>query len=165
MDTGRQTWLWLPAAMRVSGGGTACRAGRRHHRAIAYVTLLFAIASLGDRRAARRRPPSRGPTSMRSAWRSTARRGPSSARSAWRRSAGFEFLAIYIGPVLVFLFGYPLLAHRPARQAEKITSIADFLGARYGKSFAVASIATLIATSAPCPTSRCSSRRFPARSA
>ena len=30
-------------------------------------------------------------------------------------------------------------------KAEKITSIADFLGARYGKSFAVASIATLIA--------------------
>src|SRR5690606_4535462 len=30
-------------------------------------------------------------------------------------------------------------------KAEKITSIADFLGARYGKSFAVASIATVIA--------------------
>ncbi len=58
----------------------------------------------------------------------------------------FEFLAIYIGPVLVFLFGYPLLI-RIVRLAksEKITSIADFLGARYGKSFAVASLATLIA--------------------
>ncbi len=31
-------------------------------------------------------------------------------------------------------------------KAEKITSIADFLAARYGKSFAVASIATIIAT-------------------
>ena len=59
---------------------------------------------------------------------------------------GLEFLAIYIGPVLVFVFGFPLLRRiiRLAK-AEKITSIADFLGARYGKSFAVASIATLIA--------------------
>src|SRR5262249_23947874 len=59
---------------------------------------------------------------------------------------GAEFLAIYIGPVLVFLFGAPLL-RRIIRLAktEKITSIADFLGARYGKSFDVALIATLIA--------------------
>ena len=49
---------------------------------------------------------------------------------------GLEFLAIYIGPVLVFVFGFPLLRRiiRLAK-AEKITSIADFLGARYGKSF------------------------------
>ena len=59
---------------------------------------------------------------------------------------GLEFIAIYIGPALVFLFGFPLL-RRIIRLAktEKITSIADFLGARYGKSFSVALIATLIA--------------------
>ena len=41
---------------------------------------------------------------------------------------GLEFVAIYIGPVLVFLFGFPLLSRivRLAK-AEKITSIADFL--------------------------------------
>ena len=84
---------------------------------------------------------------MRSASPSTARPGPSSARSASPPSAGLEFLGIYIGPVLVFVFGFPLLRRiiRLAK-AEKITSIADFLGARYGKSFAVAAIATLIAT-------------------
>ncbi len=60
---------------------------------------------------------------------------------------GPEFLGLYIGPVLVFVFGFPLLA-RIVRLAktEKITSVADFLGARYGKSFTVAAIATLIAT-------------------
>ncbi|OWK22233.1 hypothetical protein AJ88_16140 [Mesorhizobium amorphae CCBAU 01583] len=49
--------------------------------------------------------------------------------------------------MLVFVFGFPLL-NRIVRLAktEKITSIADFLGARYGKSFTVAAIATLIAT-------------------
>ena len=47
----------------------------------------------------------------------------------------------------MFLFCFPLLRRiiRLAK-AEKITSIADFLGARYGKSFHVALIATLIAT-------------------
>ena len=90
---------------------------------------------------------SRGPTSTRSASPSTARRGPSSARSASPPSAAPEFLAIYIGPLFVFLFCFPLIRRiiRLAK-AEKITSIADFLGARYGKSFHVALIATLIAT-------------------
>ena len=116
--------------------------------AVAYVTLLFAIASLGDRRGGDPRPQAgRGPISMRSASRSTAPPGPSSARSASRPSGAWNSSRIYIGPVLVFIFGFPLLRRiiRLAK-AEKITSIADFLGARYGKSFAVASIATLIAT-------------------
>ena len=52
-----------------------------------------------------------------------------------RRRAGLDFLAIYIGPILVFVFGLPLL-QRIVRlaKAENITSIADFLAARYGKS-------------------------------
>ncbi|TPM00428.1 MULTISPECIES: PAS domain-containing hybrid sensor histidine kinase/response regulator [unclassified Mesorhizobium] len=115
--------------------------------AIAYVTLLFAIASLGDRRSA-----SSGPGRARpfiyalslaiycTSWTFFGSVGLSSER-------GLEFLGIYTGPVLVFVFGFPLL-NRLVRLAktEKITSIADFLGARYGKSFTVAAIATLIAT-------------------
>ena len=115
--------------------------------AIAYVTLLFAIASLGDRRAAARGPGRPRPYIYAlslaiycTSWTFFGSVGLASER-------GLEFLAIYIGPVLVFVFGFPLLRRiiRLAK-AEKITSIADFLGARYGKSFAVASIATLIAT-------------------
>ncbi len=57
-------------------------------------------------------------------------------------SNGLDFLPIYIGPMLVFGFGWPLVA-RVARlaHAQNITSIADFLGARYGKSEAVAAVA------------------------
>lgn len=115
--------------------------------AIAYVTFLFAIASIGDRRTA-----SLGPGRPRpfiyalslaiycTSWTFFGSVGLASER-------GLEFLAIYIGPVLVFMFGFPLLSRIiKLAKAEKITSIADFLGARYGKSFAVASIATLIAT-------------------
>lgn len=114
--------------------------------ALAYVTLLFVIASLGDRQAARREPGRPRPYIYAlslaiycTSWTFFGSVGLASER-------GFEFLTIYIGPVLVFLFGFPLL-QRVIRLAktEKITSIADFLGARYGKSFAVASIATLIA--------------------
>ncbi len=116
--------------------------------AIAYVTLLFAIASLGDRRSASSAGPGRSRPFIYAlslaiyctSWTFFGSVGLSSER-------GLEFLGIYTGPVLMFVFGFPLL-NRIVRLAksEKITSIADFLGARYGKSFSVAAIATLIAT-------------------
>ncbi len=115
--------------------------------ALAYLTLLFAIASIGDRRdstanAARSRPYTYAFSLAIycTSWTFFGSVGLAAER-------GPEFLTIYLGPMLIFIFGYPLL-RRIVRlaQSEKITSIADFLGARYGKSFAVASIATLIAT-------------------
>ncbi len=59
---------------------------------------------------------------------------------------GFDFLTIYIGPVLVVGFAYPLIIRivRLAK-AQNITSIADFIAARYGKSQAVAATVALIA--------------------
>ncbi len=60
-------------------------------------------------------------------------------------SQGLDFLSIYIGPILVFSLGWPLIA-RIARLArsQNSTSIADFLAARYGKSEAVAAIVAVI---------------------
>ncbi|MET0597052.1 MAG: PAS domain-containing hybrid sensor histidine kinase/response regulator [Mesorhizobium sp.] len=114
--------------------------------AIAYVTLLFAIASLGDRAAAAKGAGDSRPFiySLSLAIYCTSWTFFGSVGLASER--GLEFVAIYVGPVLVFLFGLPLLSRivRLAK-AEKITSIADFLAARYGKSFAVGLIATLIA--------------------
>jgi Na+/proline symporter/signal transduction histidine kinase/CheY-like chemotaxis protein len=115
--------------------------------AVAYVSLLFAIASLGDRRAARIDPSRPRPVIYGlslaiycTSWTFFGSVGLASERY-------LEFLAIYLGPVLVFVFGFPVI-RRIIRLAksEKITSIADFLAARYGKSFAVACIATIIAT-------------------
>src|SRR5579863_454308 len=59
---------------------------------------------------------------------------------------GYDFLAIYIGPMLMVGLGYPLIA-RIVRLAKKqnITSIADLIAARYGKSQAVAATVALIA--------------------
>src|SRR5918911_4927803 len=60
--------------------------------------------------------------------------------------SGYDFLTIYIGPVLMIGLFAPLIA-RVVRLAkgQNITSIADFIAARYGKSQAVAATVALIA--------------------
>jgi len=59
---------------------------------------------------------------------------------------GFEFLTIYVGPILVIGFCSPLIMRivRLAK-AQNITSIADFIAARYGKAQSVAAAVALIA--------------------
>ncbi len=111
----------------------------------AYISMLFAIASLADKRGRKNAGAPRPLIYSLSlaiyctSWTFFGSVGLASER-------GFEFLGIYLGPILVFLFAHPLL-RRILRlsKSERITSIADFLAARYGKSFAVASLATLIA--------------------
>ncbi|MET0427445.1 MAG: hybrid sensor histidine kinase/response regulator, partial [Microvirga sp.] len=60
--------------------------------------------------------------------------------------SGLDFLAIYIGPILVIGLGHTLVARvvRVAR-TQNISSIADFVAARYGKSERVAALVTVIA--------------------
>ena len=59
---------------------------------------------------------------------------------------GFEFLTIYVGPILMIGLCSPLIMRivRLAK-AQNITSIADFIAARYGKAQAVAATVALIA--------------------
>ncbi len=59
---------------------------------------------------------------------------------------GFDFLTIYIGPVVMIGLLSPLITRivRLAKE-QNITSIADFIAARYGKGQAVAAIVALIA--------------------
>ncbi len=58
---------------------------------------------------------------------------------------GLDFLPIYIGPILVIGLGAPLVG-RIARlaRAQNVTTVADFVSARYGKSQSVAAVAALI---------------------
>ncbi len=58
---------------------------------------------------------------------------------------GYDFLAVYIGPILMFTVGWPILLKvvRIAK-TQNITSVADFLAARYGKSPLVAALVTCI---------------------
>ena len=59
---------------------------------------------------------------------------------------GLEFLPIYIGPILVIGLGAPLVGRiANLARTQNLTTVADFVSARYGKSQAVAAAAALIA--------------------
>jgi len=61
-------------------------------------------------------------------------------------TAGWGFLAIYLGPALVFLFGIELLQRIATISHEhRITSIADFIAWRYDRSHAIAVLVTVAA--------------------
>lgn len=65
---------------------------------------------------------------------------------------GLEFATIYIGPTLVFLGFYTILRKLlRIRRENNITSIADFISSRYGKSDLVAATVTIIACAGAAP--------------
>ncbi len=114
---------------------------------LAYLGLLFAVAYFGDRYARDWSKNSVAPVVY----------GLSLAIycTSWTfygavgraATSGIDFILIYTGPVLVVTLGYPVLRKmvRVAKQ-HNVTSIADFLASRYGKSRAVGVTATLFAT-------------------
>lgn len=114
--------------------------------AFAYLLLLFAVASYGDRRARRNEIAAKGRPLVYAlslaiyctSWTYFGGVGLAAER-------GLEFTGIYIGPILMFTLGMPLI-RRIVRLAktEKLTSVADFVAARYGKNPAVAAIVALI---------------------
>jgi Na+/proline symporter/signal transduction histidine kinase len=114
--------------------------------ALAYIGLLFLVASYGDRRRDLRHGGRAGlliyPLSL--AIYCTSWTFFGSVGSASR--SGYEFITIYIGPVLMIGLFTPLILRivRLAK-AQNITSIADFIAARYGKGQAVAAAVALIA--------------------
>ena len=120
--------------------------------ALVYLCLLFAVAHWGDtagRRVMRRRGRSTV-YALALAVYCTSWTFYGSVGLASR--AGLDFLAIYIGPILVIGLGYPLV-HRVVAIAktQNITSVADFVAARYGKSETVAALVCAIAVVAALP--------------
>lgn len=114
--------------------------------ALAYIGFLFAVASYGDRGrpqwAVHGARPLIYPLSLAvycTSWTFFGSVGLSSRQ-------GLDFLTIYLGPVLMIGLFYPLILKiiRLAK-SQNITSIADFIAARYGKNQAVAAIVTLVA--------------------
>lgn len=58
---------------------------------------------------------------------------------------GLVFLPVYLGPTLIFLFSTVVLKMVRISKAQRITSIADFVASRYGKSQLLAGLVTVIA--------------------
>ncbi|MBR0753219.1 hybrid sensor histidine kinase/response regulator [Bradyrhizobium jicamae] len=113
--------------------------------AFAYIGLLFFVASRGDRMPA-------GERGRASHWIYPLSLAIYCTSWTFFGSVGFatrtatDFLAIYIGPVLMIGLCTPLLRRVIAlAKSQNITSIADFIAARYGKSQAVAATVAGIA--------------------
>ncbi|MCB0190326.1 MAG: GAF domain-containing protein [Anaerolineae bacterium] len=67
-------------------------------------------------------------------------------------SSGMLFLTIYLGPTLaIILWWFGLRKLVRIKSTQRITSIADFISARYGKSQSLAAIASLIAITGATP--------------
>ncbi|WP_416140538.1 ATP-binding protein [Halomonas sp. HK25] len=114
--------------------------------AFGYLALLFVIAAWGDRRAEQGRSLIGSPTVYAlsiavycTAW---------TFYGSVGRAAQFgpSFLLIYLGPTLAMLLS-PFLIRKMVRiaSAQRITSIADFISARYGKSSSLGALVALIA--------------------
>src|SRR5512135_1376224 len=65
---------------------------------------------------------------------------------------GWAYLPIYLGPVLLLLFGVPFLERLVAIvRAHNITSIADLISSRFGKSPSLAALVAIMALTAGVP--------------
>lgn len=114
--------------------------------ALAYIGLLFAIAYYGDKRADAGRSLISNPYiyALSLAVYCTAWTFYGSVGRA--ASSGIGFLPIYLGPTLVIILGWFVL-HKMIRisKVNRITSIADFIASRYGKSTGLGRLVTVIA--------------------
>ena len=112
--------------------------------ALAYMAIMFAIAFYGDRRSAPLPPRMRAWVYSLSlavyctSWTFFGAVGQA-AEQLW------SFLPIYLGPILL-LVGAPWVLQKMVMisKQENITSIADFIAARYGKSQTLAVVVALI---------------------
>lgn len=120
--------------------------------ALAYIGFLFAIASYGDRLrpAKARRLPRPMIYSLSLAVYCTSWTFFGSVGLA--TTQGFDFLTIYLGPIILMTVGAPFFM-RVVRlaKANNITSIADFIAARYGKNQGIAALVTVVAVVAAIP--------------
>ncbi len=110
-----------------------------------YLCLLFAIAYYGDKRASEGRSLIANPViyALSIAVYCTSWTFYGSVGRA--ASTGVGFLPIYLGPTLTFVVGW-IVIRKMIRisKVNRTTSIADFIASRYGKSFQLGGLVTII---------------------
>jgi len=114
---------------------------------IVYVAILFAIARWGDREQLQNLPVRVRALvySLTLAVYCTSWTFYGAVGSA--ATSGWLYLPIYLGPILVFVFGWRLIQRIiTISKRQNLTSIADFIAARYGKARSLAVLVTVIAT-------------------
>lgn len=120
--------------------------------ALAYVGLLFWLAQKGDKSGSKANSLARQPVIYSLAlgiyctsWTYYGAVGQA-AKSQW------QYLPILLGPILLFLFGYPMLQKMLlVSKKQNITSVSDFISSRYGKKRSIAVVVTLLMTLATIP--------------
>lgn len=125
---------------------------------VAYLALLFAVASWGDRRGAAATAGGRGRGLVGGPYVYTL--SLAVFCSAWTFhgsvglavAGGLAFLPVYLGPTLAALL-FPAVLRKMIRAAKAngVGSIADLVGARYGKSAPLAGLVTVVAVLAAVP--------------
>ena len=120
--------------------------------ALAYTCLLFFIAWLGDRK------PVRSIAILNSPWLYSLTLAVYCTSWTFFGAVGqavnngWDFLPIYLGPALIFIVASPLLFKIIAISKQQgITSIADFIATRHGKSQPLAMLVTLVAIAGVVP--------------
>lgn len=119
---------------------------------LAYIGILFGIASFSERRVTQGRPlPHRELIFSLSlavyctSWTYYGAVGKAS-------SDGWSYLSIYVGPILTIVLCYHFLQKvMSVCKEQNITTIADFISSRYGKSQTLAVLVTLIAIAGTVP--------------
>jgi Na+/proline symporter len=110
--------------------------------ALAYVGVLFAVASYGDRATRSGPRPLIYALSLAVYCTSWAYFGSVGIAA----TSGYDFLPIYIGPILMLTVGWPVLrAIVDISKRQNISSIADFISARYGKNQLLGALVAVIA--------------------
>ena len=120
--------------------------------ALGYLSILFALAWYADRTVRRRKAGNGRPLIYALSLAVYCTSWTFFGSVGLAASTGYDFIPVYLGPILLFVFGWRLLV-RIVRLAksQNITSVADFLAARYGKSQAVAAIVTVVAVAGTLP--------------
>ncbi len=114
--------------------------------ALVYLCLLFAVAHYGDTHGKWFKGPRSRPFIYAMTLGVYCTSWTFFGSVGYASEKGLEFLPIYIGPILVIGLGYRFV-QRVIRlaQSQNITSVADFVASRFGKSQAVAGVVALIA--------------------
>jgi PAS domain S-box-containing protein len=111
-----------------------------------YIVVLFAIAWRGDRHAQQHGPSQRRPIIYSLALAIYCTSWTFYGAVGEAATSGWSFASIFVGPILTFLLFWPVLAKmiRVAKH-QNVTSIADFIASRYGKTQSLAAFASLVA--------------------
>ncbi|XKE46284.1 PAS-domain containing protein [Halomonas organivorans] len=111
-----------------------------------YIAVLFAIAWRGDRLARQHGASRRRPVIYSLALAIYCTSWTFHGAVGQAATSGWSFASIFVGPILTLLLFWPVLAKmiRVAKH-QNVTSIADFIASRYGKTQSLAAFASLVA--------------------